>query len=284
MLTTSSLQDALSELDFTPEIDLFASRMNTQFPKYVSFKPDPSAFAMDAFTLDWSNIMFYAFPPFSVIPAVLSKIVAEKATGVCILPDWPTQGRYPKATQMLMKERVILKARKYLRGDSPSVAQAQPYGLPLIRDSLDLSLSAKEVLMGSWRTGTTKQYQTYLTKWLSYCNEYAVDVFRSGVNQGVEFLVTLFRTGLDYSAVNTARSALSSIVTLNDGTKFGEHPLVCRCLKGIYELRPALPKYTQIWDINIVLHFLKTFDFACKLSLKDLSLKLTVDKPYILWM
>ena len=130
--------------------------------------------------------------------------------------------------------------------------------------------------MASWRTGTTKQYQTYLTKWLSYCSENADDVFRPGINQGVEFLVTLFRSGLGYSAVNTARSALSSIVTLNDGSKFGEHPLVCRCLKGIYELRPAFRKYTQIWDFNIVLHFLKTFDFACKLSLKDLSLKLTM--------
>ena len=107
------------------------------------------------------------------------------------------------------------------------MAQAQSYGFPLIRDRLDnydLSLSAKEVLMALWRTGTTKQYQTYLTKWLSYCNENAVDVFRPGINQGVEFLVTLFRSGLGYSAVNTARYALSSIVTLNDGSKFGEHP------------------------------------------------------------
>ena len=70
-------------------------------------------------------------------------------------------------------------ASKPSRGDSPSVAQAQSYGLHLIRDSLDNygpSLSAKEVLMASWRTGNTKQYQTYLTKWLSYCNENAVDV------------------------------------------------------------------------------------------------------------
>ena len=108
--------------------------------------------------------------------------------------------------------------------------------------------------MASWRPETTKQYQTYLTKWLSYCHENAVDVFRPGVNQGVEFLVTLFSSGLGYSAV-----------TLNDGSKFGQHPLVCRCLKGTYELRPALPKYTQIWDVNVVLNFLKTFDFACKL-------------------
>ena len=60
MLGTSSLQDAPNELDFTSEIDLFASRINTQFPKCVSFKPDPTAFAIDAFTLDWSRLMFYA--------------------------------------------------------------------------------------------------------------------------------------------------------------------------------------------------------------------------------
>ena len=114
MLSKASLQDALSELGFMPEIDLFASRINNQFTKCVSYKPDPSALAIDAFTLDWSKLMFYAFPPFSVIPAVLSKIVADEAMGVCILPDWPTQGWYPKAIQMLVKERVILKARKDL--------------------------------------------------------------------------------------------------------------------------------------------------------------------------
>ena len=79
-------------------------------------------------------------------------------------------------------------ASKPSRRDSPSVAQAQSYGLPLIRDSLDtydLSLSAKEVLMASWRPETTKPNQTYLTKWLSYCHENAVDDFRPGVNQGV---------------------------------------------------------------------------------------------------
>ena len=102
------------------------------------------------------------------------------------------------------------------------------------------------------------------------------DVFRPCVTQGVEFLVSLFRSGLGYSVVNTACSVLSSIITLGDGSKVGEHPLVCRCLKGIYELRTALPKYSRIWDVNIVLNLLKTLDSASKLSLKDLSLKLTM--------
>ena len=38
-----------------PEIDLFASRLNAQ-SSYVSWMPDPSAEAVDAFTLDWGSI------------------------------------------------------------------------------------------------------------------------------------------------------------------------------------------------------------------------------------
>ena len=76
MLNNTLLSNALSELNFTPEIDLFASRLNAQFPRYV---------AMDAFTIAWFVLKFYAIPPFSIIAAVLKKIKEDKATGVCIL-------------------------------------------------------------------------------------------------------------------------------------------------------------------------------------------------------
>lgn len=108
------LLNALQGLDFRPDIDLFASRINHQLPKYVSYRPDPKAFATDAFSLQWSELKFYAFPPFSVIPAVLSKVQNEKALGVCVLPEWPTQAWYPKALQMLEQEPIHLKARKDL--------------------------------------------------------------------------------------------------------------------------------------------------------------------------
>jgi hypothetical protein len=58
--------------------------------------------------------------------------------------------------------------------------------------------------------------------------------------------------------------------------KFGEHPLVCRYMKGVFELRPALPKYTNIWDVNVVLSYLKSFDLAPNITLKELTLKLTM--------
>ena len=62
-------------LDITPNIDLFASRINHQMKPFVSYRPDPDAINVDAFCHDWSDYLFYAFPTFAVIPQVLQKIV-----------------------------------------------------------------------------------------------------------------------------------------------------------------------------------------------------------------
>ena len=52
--------------------------------------------------------------------------------------------------------------------------------------------------------------------------------FAPGIENAIEFLVSLYNSGLGYSAISTARSALSTVLILQNGRKFGEHPLVCR--------------------------------------------------------
>ena len=42
--------------------DLFASRLTAQLPQYVSWRPDPGAFHIDALTLHWKSLMGYASP------------------------------------------------------------------------------------------------------------------------------------------------------------------------------------------------------------------------------
>jgi hypothetical protein len=76
--------------------------------------------------------------------------------------------------------------------------------------------------------------------------------------------------------LNTARSALSSIIILPNNLSFGNHPSVCRFLKGVYETRPTLPKHQDIWDVNTFLDFLKTLHPVEGLCLKDLTLKVTM--------
>ena len=91
MLNPDILSDAMDRLDVKPEIDLFASRLNHQFPRYISYKPDPDAEAVNAFTMSWSDVTFYAFPPFCIIPSVLQKIIKDRARGILVVPDWPNQ-------------------------------------------------------------------------------------------------------------------------------------------------------------------------------------------------
>jgi hypothetical protein len=81
-----------------PKIDLFASRLNAQIDRYVAWKPDPHAVAIDAFSISWRDTYFYAFPPFSVIPMCLKKMREEESMGLFIAPLWDTQ---PWFTQLL---------------------------------------------------------------------------------------------------------------------------------------------------------------------------------------
>lgn len=78
-----------------PSIDLFASRCNAKCPVYISWKNDPDAWAADAFTVSWSDMLFYAFPPFALILKMLQKIIHDRAEGIVVVPYWPTQPWFP---------------------------------------------------------------------------------------------------------------------------------------------------------------------------------------------
>ena len=188
--------------------------------------------------------------------------------------SFPTDG---SGTSICQSEQRYSKTTKPSTGDSPNLGQNEPNNLPLVRKSLDqfdLSSDAKDIIMASWRPGTSKQYQTYLNKWFVFCMKHNFDVFKPGVEHAIEFLVNLYHSGIGYSAINTARSALSTILTLEREVKFGEHPLVTRYMKGIFECRPALPRYSDIWDVNVVLNYLKTLERVDLIPL--ITLKLTM--------
>lgn len=92
---STSVFSQISENFGRPQIDLFASSANYKCNTFVSWHPDPNAFAVDAFTLDWHNLYFYAFPPFCLILRTIQKIVHDKAKGVIVVPWWPSQVWFP---------------------------------------------------------------------------------------------------------------------------------------------------------------------------------------------
>ena len=59
-----------------------------------------------------------------------------------------------------------------------------------------------------------------------------------------------------------------------DGVPFGKNELVRRLIKGVFETKPAFPKYSTTWDLNFVLKELETWTSVEKLTLKEISMNL----------
>ena len=93
-----------------PDIDLFASRLCHQLPKYMAWKPDPNSLATDAMQHLWRNLLGFAFPPFSLISRVARKVRIEKVPElILVTPAWQIQ-----LMQMSCQSPLLLPQKKNL--------------------------------------------------------------------------------------------------------------------------------------------------------------------------
>ena len=107
-------------------------------------------------------------------------------------------------------------------------------------------------------------------------------IFSNRVQNVSDFLSKLFSDGHRYRQINTACSALSSIITINN-VPCGKHPDVKMFMKGIFELRPTFPKYyVMIWDVRKVFNYFRNLPVMSNLTLKQLSLKLAMSLCLVL--
>ena len=181
MLNPDILYDALDRLDVKPEIDLFASRLNRQFLRYVSYKPDLDAEAVNAFTMSWSDVIFCAFPPFCIIPSVLQKNHQgqnKRDTGRPRLAQSAVVPNIGKGTNAETRPRVTERESTCLAnkpGSKTQTAEGSTFDyMRSIRKRLRISgfsQTASSVICSSWHSGTSRQYATYIARWKRYANK-----------------------------------------------------------------------------------------------------------------
>ena len=82
------------------------------------------------------------------------------------------------------------------------------------------------VMLQSRRESSVKQYGPHIQSWERFCAVKKVDSVRSTVALVLECLQTLFDKGLGYSTVNTAKSAVSAVITLLHNQTLGLFPQV----------------------------------------------------------
>ena len=86
-------------------------------------------------------------------------------------------------------------------------------------------------------------------------------------------MVFCFEKGLEYRTINSRRSAISAYHNHIDGHPVGQHPLVCKVMKGISNNNPPKPKHVFIWDVEDVLTYLRSLPPNSELDLKMLTQK-----------
>ena len=115
-----------------------------------------------------------------------------------------------------------------------------------------------------------------LKKWSKFCNRTEIDKFQPSITDVLKFLTEFHESGLRYCAMNTAKSAISSFLSIANPSSvhLGSHILIKRFMKGVFEIKPSLPRYNCTWSTEGVLRYLKSLSPLDDLSLLQLTRKL----------
>ena len=120
-----------------------------------------------------------------------------------------------------------------------------------------ISERASDIIVSSRREGTLSIYSSDWNKCVSWCVEQDVDPVRRNVNWILDFLAFMFESGYEYRTICIHRSVISALHSNVEGRPVGEHPQVSSLITEVFNNRPTQPKYNFIWDIQLVLDYLK---------------------------
>lgn len=136
-----------------------------------------------------------------------------------------------------------------------------------------ISENTTDILLSAQRASTRAQYKSCWSKWDRWCVQRQINPLQPSVKDVLHFLTEIFEQGKQYATINTVRSAISSTVPHVDGAPVGQHRLICKFMKGVFNKRTPQPRYTQTWDVSLVTSLFNNWPENDALDLKQLSKK-----------
>ena len=232
-------------------------------------------YAVNAFTVSWTALQFYAFPPFSLIPRVLAKIVTVYATGLLIIPQWTTQSWFPEVLKLLIQHLRRIAPRKDLLHIPHQPHMVHPLYKKL--SLLAVHLSGRYSLVSAYRLQLQPSSRNhgdlapqcnmipFSRDRPDFCSPREVHPISPTIYDILAYLTSL--------TISEDKSVLSGILHIPGVTAISEHPLIIRLLKGIFHVHPPQLRYELIWDTDLVLSYLKNLS-SSKYSLPYFHQKL----------
>jgi len=261
------------------EVDLFASRLTHQLPRFFSWKPVPLSEAVDAFQQDWGRIC-----QSTMVPDQQSLEPSPPTTSSTGVGSTGMEGSdlVPSSTGDVMGFSLSNhsssgsnpEANRLSNGTSASTSRVAHLRQRFL--GRGISEEASKLMLSSWRSKSAQSYDSHFRKWASWCAERGCDPISGPASEVANFLAELFHQGYQSRFLNAFRSAISSVHNQVDSVAVGQHPTICRLLKGAFHERPPLPRYTATWNVQTVLQYLEGMGPTATLSLKFLTFKLVM--------
>ena len=260
-------------LQFTPNIDLFASHLNHKYRPYCSYVRDPGAMHIDCFTLNWANWRPYAFPPFSILDRVMAKIEEDGIRDIAVIaPVWPSAMFFARMLQHL-------KAPPRDSGQSrqPTFPPLGPVKMvPRKKSQIGFTtfvrylLRAKQVPQGvakyivsnSWKESTIIKLNTATRRWVAYCRENEKKLVNFTGRQCLDFLYhCVEKLNLSFYAMRATKEFLVTISKLlTKPLSSSDLECMSKFIRGVFNARPPVP-YTKsspvTWNVDIPLTYIK---------------------------
>ena len=267
-------------------IDLFATSLNHQCCPYFSPFHDLNALGTDAMLQNWNGWQASAFPPWSLIPAVLKKLRSSSGVLLTIIASyWPQRLWFPELLDLVVDGPIPLPlSRDLLR---------QPHfhryhlGVPglslhawrLCCDSPGLRVFSSHVARQASLARRSSSRAGYQVKWAVYrlwCRSEGHSISRPALPQVADFLFWLRRSRtLSVSAVMGYRSMLSLVFRLQL-PEISSSPVIHDLLRSFKVEAPCCGVRPPSWDLEAVLRFLRSpiFEPLASSSLRDLTRKM----------
>jgi hypothetical protein len=139
---------------------------------------------------------------------------------------------------------------------------------------LDISQEAKEIVWSAFSDSTLVKYKTALRLWVRWCRKEGVSILSHDAKHLASALAWCNSEGKSARQCENVRSAVSTIVGLHTGVQLGTAKLTSLIIRGLHKLQQARPRYSSVWDSDILHRYLESLGEDKRLLSVTLAAKL----------
>ena len=248
-------------------IDLFATFANKKCPKFVSPFPDPWAAFIDILSIPWSRMgTVYAFPPFKIIPSVLTKIRQSVSLTVILIAPYRMDASSNAGASTALPGQTNSCSRRSETSNSCHSSNRRSHrepDLPVLKPTCLATLKAlfkklgyddraSQIMTSTLRHSSINLYESHWQRFVDFCRRKKTHVLQVRSQLFCRYLVELVDDVIAPSTVISHRTSVASVLR---HWKYdpATDPNVRLLLQGMRLARPVTRRTMPQWDLHLVL-------------------------------